>query len=71
VIPARAAEWKASLIVLGSSRPGSQEPARLDQVTIDIIRKAHCPVLTVPLALSGIRNVSHFIETCDGNHRVH
>jgi nucleotide-binding universal stress UspA family protein len=48
VIPARAAEWKASLIVLGSSRPGSKEPARLDQVTIDIIRKAHCPVLTVP-----------------------
>jgi nucleotide-binding universal stress UspA family protein len=48
VIPVRAAEVKASLIVLGSNRPGNQEPAPLDQVTVDIIRKARCPVLTIP-----------------------
>lgn len=51
VIPARASELKASLIVLGGSRPGNHEPAPLDQATIDIIRKAHCPVLTVPWRL--------------------
>lgn len=48
VIPARAAECKASLILLGISRPGNQETAALDQRTVDTIRKAHCPVLTVP-----------------------
>jgi nucleotide-binding universal stress UspA family protein len=48
VILAHAAELKASLIVLGSNRSGNQETAPLDQVTIDIIRKARCPVLTVP-----------------------
>jgi nucleotide-binding universal stress UspA family protein len=48
VIPARAAECKASLILLGIGRPGNQETAALDQRTVDTIRKAHCPVLTVP-----------------------
>ena len=43
-----AAELKASLIVLGISRPGSEESAPLDHAVVDTIRKAHCPVLTVP-----------------------
>jgi nucleotide-binding universal stress UspA family protein len=46
VILAHAAELKASLVLL--SQPGSKESASLDQVTIDIIRKARCPVLTIP-----------------------
>lgn len=48
VIPARAAECRASLIVLGIRGPGSREVASLDQRIIDTIRTAHCPVLTVP-----------------------
>ena len=47
VIPARAAELKASLILWGIGRPGNQEAAST-RVTFDTIRKAHCPVLTVP-----------------------
>ena len=47
VIAARAAESKASLILLGIGRPGSQE-ATARHAAIDTIRKAHCPVLTVP-----------------------
>jgi len=50
VIPARAAECKDSLILLGISRPENQETAALDQRTVDTIRKAHCAVLTVPCA---------------------
>jgi nucleotide-binding universal stress UspA family protein len=48
VIASRVAECKASLILLGIDRPGNQETAALDQRTIDTIREAHCPVLTVP-----------------------
>jgi nucleotide-binding universal stress UspA family protein len=47
VIPARAAEWKASLILRGIGRPGNQEAAA-NHAIFDTIRKAHCPVLTVP-----------------------
>jgi nucleotide-binding universal stress UspA family protein len=47
VIPARAAELKASLILQGIGRPGNQEAAAR-HAAIDTIRKAHCPVLTVP-----------------------
>jgi nucleotide-binding universal stress UspA family protein len=48
VILARAAELKASLIVLGISRIGSKESASLDHAVVETIRKARCPVLTVP-----------------------
>ena len=47
VIPTRAAEWKASLILQGIGRPGNQESAANPPI-FDTIRKAPCPVLTVP-----------------------
>jgi nucleotide-binding universal stress UspA family protein len=72
VIPARAAELKASLILLGIGRPGSQE-AVANHETIDTIRKAHCPVLTVPSGGLHWRSAEplapHFsLKHCDGNH---
>lgn len=47
VILARAAELKASLIVLGISPRGSGESAPLGHTVADTIRKARCPVVTV------------------------
>lgn len=48
LIPARAAEAKASLVILRIGRPEQPDSTYLDQAVVDIIRKAHCPVLTVP-----------------------
>jgi nucleotide-binding universal stress UspA family protein len=48
VIPARSAELKASLIVMSIGESVGKEPISLNQALINTIRKAHCPVLTVP-----------------------
>jgi len=48
VIPARAAELKAGLILIGVDRTGSPAEAALDPAVIAAIRTAHCPVLVIP-----------------------
>ena len=48
VIPARAAELKAGLILIGIDRTGSQAERDLNPAVIAAIRTAHCPVLVMP-----------------------
>jgi nucleotide-binding universal stress UspA family protein len=51
VIPARANETRASLLIVGTTPAADNNHANLSNTLVETITKVHCPVLTVPRCL--------------------